>query len=34
VLDLMKRLGRMKQDPWQDIARVRQKLPDAAQIRG
>ncbi|HEY4403523.1 MAG TPA: DNA ligase D [Xanthobacteraceae bacterium] len=33
VLDLMKRLGRMKQDPWKDIGRVRQKLPDAAQLR-
>jgi bifunctional non-homologous end joining protein LigD len=30
VLDLMKRLGRIKQDPWGDIARVRQKLPDMA----
>jgi bifunctional non-homologous end joining protein LigD len=27
VLDLMKRLRRLKQDPWQDIGRVRQKLP-------
>jgi bifunctional non-homologous end joining protein LigD len=34
VLDLMKRLGRMKQDPWQDIGRVRQTLPDVGQIRG
>jgi bifunctional non-homologous end joining protein LigD len=34
VLDVMKRLGRMKQDPWKDIGRVRQTLPDAAQIRG
>jgi hypothetical protein len=23
----------MKQDPWKDIGRVRQKLPDAAQLR-
>jgi bifunctional non-homologous end joining protein LigD len=29
VLDLMKRLGRMKQDPWAGIGRVRQRLPDA-----
>ncbi len=29
VLDLMKRLGRLKQDPWADIARVRQKLPSS-----
>jgi bifunctional non-homologous end joining protein LigD len=28
VLDVMKRLSRLKQDPWQDIGRVRQKLPD------
>jgi bifunctional non-homologous end joining protein LigD len=33
VLDLTKRLGRLKQDPWADIARVRQGLPEAAQIR-
>ena len=32
VLDLMKRLGRLKQDPWADIGRVRQKLPDVAKI--
>jgi bifunctional non-homologous end joining protein LigD len=34
VRDLMKRLSRLKQDPWQDIGRVRQKLPDARQARG
>ena len=34
VRDLMKRLGRMKQDPWKDIGRVRQKLPDLRQARG
>jgi len=28
VLDVMKRLSRLKQDPWQDIGQVRQKLPD------
>jgi bifunctional non-homologous end joining protein LigD len=33
VLDLMKHPGRMTQDPWKDIGRVRQKLPDARQIR-
>jgi bifunctional non-homologous end joining protein LigD len=32
VLDLTKRLGRLKQDPWVDIGRVRQQLPDAAKI--
>jgi bifunctional non-homologous end joining protein LigD len=30
VLDLMKRLGRLKQDPWKDIGRVRQALPNPA----
>jgi len=28
VLNLMKRLGGRKQDPWKDIGRVRQRLPD------
>src|SRR5205085_11700580 len=27
VLNLMKRLGALKQDPWADIGRVKQKLP-------
>jgi bifunctional non-homologous end joining protein LigD len=29
VLNLGKRLDSLKQDPWKDIARVKQKLPDA-----
>jgi bifunctional non-homologous end joining protein LigD len=29
VLNLGRRLGSLKRDPWQDIGRVRQKLPDA-----
>jgi bifunctional non-homologous end joining protein LigD len=29
VLDLMKRLRRLKQDPWEGIGRTRQNLPDA-----
>jgi bifunctional non-homologous end joining protein LigD len=33
VRDLPKRLARLKQDPWQDIARVRQTLPDLARLR-
>jgi bifunctional non-homologous end joining protein LigD len=33
VLDLPKRLERLKQDPWQDIGRVKQKLPDPARLR-
>ena len=33
VLDLTKRLGRLKQDPWADIGRVRQQLPEAGKIR-
>jgi bifunctional non-homologous end joining protein LigD len=28
VLNLMKRLAGLKQDPWKDIGRVRQRLPD------
>ncbi len=28
VLNLGKRLGSLKQDPWKDIGRVKQKLPD------
>src|SRR5262245_37766595 len=28
VLNLTKRLAGLKQDPWQDISRVKQKLPD------
>ena len=34
VRDLMKRLARLKQDPWKDITRVRQNLPGARQTRG
>jgi len=33
VLNLGKRLGGLKQDPWQDIARVKQKLPDLEALR-
>lgn len=33
VLNLSKRLGSLKQDPWKDIARVKQKLPDARMLR-
>jgi bifunctional non-homologous end joining protein LigD len=33
VLNLMKRLRGLKQDPWKDIGRVRQKLPDAESLR-
>ena len=33
VLDLPKRLARLKQDPWQDIGRVRQKLPGPGRTR-
>ncbi len=34
VRDLMNRLTRLKQDPWKDIARVRQNLPAAGQSHG
>jgi bifunctional non-homologous end joining protein LigD len=33
VLNLMKRLRGLKQDPWKDIGRVRQKLPDLQSLR-
>ena len=33
VLNLGKRLASLKRDPWQDIARVKQKLPDARTLR-
>ena len=32
VLDLPKRLMRLKQDPWQDIGRIKQALPDPRMI--
>jgi bifunctional non-homologous end joining protein LigD len=33
VLNLAKRLKGLKQDPWKDIGRVKQKLPDLAALR-
>ena len=33
VLNLMKRLGGLKQDPWKDIGRIKQKLPDLQALR-
>jgi bifunctional non-homologous end joining protein LigD len=33
VLNLGKRLGSLKQDPWRDIGRVKQKLPDLRALR-
>jgi bifunctional non-homologous end joining protein LigD len=33
VLNLGKRLGSLKQDPWKDIGRLKQKLPDAQSLR-
>jgi len=33
VLNLGKRLGGLKQDPWRDIGRVKQKLPDLRTLR-
>jgi bifunctional non-homologous end joining protein LigD len=33
VLNLGKRLGGLKQDPWRDIGRVKQKLPDLRALR-
>jgi bifunctional non-homologous end joining protein LigD len=34
VLNLVKRLAGLKQDPWKDIGRVRQRLPDPLQRLG
>ena len=34
LLNLPKRLGGLKQDPWKDIGRVKQKLPDLRALRG
>ena len=33
VLNLGKRLGSLKQDPWKDIGRVKQRLPEAKALR-
>jgi bifunctional non-homologous end joining protein LigD len=33
VMTLMKRLRGLKQDPWHDLAKVRQKLPDLETLR-
>jgi bifunctional non-homologous end joining protein LigD len=33
VLNLGRRLGGLKQDPWKDIGRVKQKLPDLRTLR-
>jgi bifunctional non-homologous end joining protein LigD len=32
LLNLGKRLGSLKKDPWQDIGRVKQKLPDLRKV--
>ena len=34
VLNLRKRLGGLKEDPWREMLRLRQKLPDARTLRG
>ena len=33
VLNLGKRLAGLKQDPWRDIGRLKQKLPDVRKLR-
>ena len=33
VLNIGKRLGALKRDPWADIAKVKQKLPDFGKPR-
>jgi len=34
VLNIRKRLSGLKQDPWKEITRVKQKLPDLRALRG
>src|SRR3984893_5968965 len=34
LINLGKRLGGLKQDPWKEIGRVKQKLPDLRTLRG
>jgi bifunctional non-homologous end joining protein LigD len=34
VLNLSKRLASMKRDPWKEIGRVKQKLPDLRRSSG
>jgi bifunctional non-homologous end joining protein LigD len=34
VLDLIKRGERLAKDPWKDIGRIRQELPEAVSTRG
>jgi DNA primase len=33
LITLGKRLGGLKQDPWKEIGRVKQKLPDLRTLR-
>ena len=33
VMNLTKRLRGLKHDPWRELARVRQKLPDLETLR-
>jgi bifunctional non-homologous end joining protein LigD len=33
VLNVTKRLSSLKQDPWQDMGRLKQKLPDAKTVQ-
>ena len=30
ILDVVSHLRRLKEDPWADVGRLRQRLPDAA----
>jgi bifunctional non-homologous end joining protein LigD len=34
VLNIMKRLKGLKHDPWQDIGRIKQRLPSLQALRG
>ena len=33
LLNVGKRLANLKQDPWKDIGRIKQKLPDLRSLR-
>jgi bifunctional non-homologous end joining protein LigD len=34
VANLSKRLARLRRDPWQDMAKIKQRLPDLARAPG
>jgi hypothetical protein len=34
VLNIGKRLSRLRQDPWKDMGKIKQRLPDGTKVRG